>query len=69
MKKVAGWILFVWGLLGIVANLVAVFIFNSASWMLVGNTIVCLIFIFGGWYLSHPKKTDSGAIRNFRQPR
>jgi hypothetical protein len=63
MKKAIGWILFIWGLGGIIANLVFVFASGASSWVLVINTLFCLLFIFGGWRIAHPKPVTGGMIR------
>ena len=63
MKKVIGWILFVWGIAGIIANIV-VSAMGRFSGILIVNTVVCLIFIWVGWSLSHSKlKREDDGIR------
>lgn len=54
-KQIIGWILFVVGIGGIVAN-IAVTALGNGSFILVFNTIVCLLFIGAGWQLAHPKE-------------
>jgi len=63
-KQIIGWILFVWGIGGIIANIVVTALGNG-SFILVFNTIVCLIFIWAGWGLAHPKakKLSGGRLR------
>lgn len=52
-KRVIGWILFVWGVVGLVGDIV--FVLISGDLILIGNAIVCILFIWGGWRLSHPR--------------
>ena len=63
-KQIIGWILFIWGIGGIIANIVVTALGNG-SFILVFNTIVCLIFIWAGWQLAHPKakKLSEGRVR------
>ena len=63
-KQLIGWTLFVVGIGGIVAN-IAVTALGSGSFILVVNTIFCLLFIGAGWQLAHPKakKVSGGRIR------
>jgi hypothetical protein len=60
VKKAIGWLLFLIGVAGIIGNIVYLVAWGISSWGLVGNTFFCLLFIAGGWYLSHPKKAVSG---------
>lgn len=63
-KQIIGWSLFVVGIGGMVANIVVTALGNG-SFILVANTIVCLLFIGAGWQLSHPKaKKLSGGRLN-----
>jgi uncharacterized oligopeptide transporter (OPT) family protein len=63
LKKVIGWILFVWGLAGIIANII-VSVMGHFSGIIIINTVICLIFIWGGWSLCHPKlKREDDGIR------
>lgn len=56
-KVIVGWILFAWGLIGITINLLTIILFNiSNGGQLVVNTIVCILFIWGGWKLAHKKE-------------
>jgi len=64
VKKALGWLLFVIGIGGIITNIVFVVTSGTSSWTLVINTLFCLVFIFGGWRLAHPKeRTYSQMIR------
>ena len=63
MKKVIGWILFLWGIAGIIANIV-VSVVGHFSGILIFNTVICLVFIWVGWSLCHPKlKREDDRIR------
>lgn len=60
-KQLIGWILFVVGMGGIIANIV-VMVLGNGSFVLAVNTIFCLLFIGAGWQLAHPKaKKVSGS--------
>ncbi len=48
VKRIIGWVLLVWGVAGIVANIWFVVRWQSWSGTLTLNTFVCLAFIFGG---------------------
>lgn len=62
LKKLIGWLLFLVGLAGIIANIVFVVSSGTSTWTLVINTLFCLIFIFGGWRLAHPRETRYGGM-------
>ena len=56
-KVIVGWILFVWGLIGITVNLLTIVLFDvSDGGQLAVNTIICILFIYGGWKLIHKKE-------------
>lgn len=59
MKKVFGWILGVWGLLGIFSNIAFVVHYQAFPMWLIINTIVCVLFIWAGWRLNNPNKKAS----------
>jgi membrane protein implicated in regulation of membrane protease activity len=63
MKKSIGWILLVIGIGGIIVNLIFVFSTGQSTWSLVINTIVCLLFVVGGWQFSHPKEERGGQLK------
>lgn len=52
MKALIGWLLFLIGCGGLIANLI-VTIRGDASVVLILNSLVCLLFIYLGWRLSH----------------
>lgn len=62
MKQVIGWILFLVGLAGIIANIIFIVTSGTSSWTLLANTLFCLVFIFGGWRLAHPPGTKSSGM-------
>lgn len=59
MKALIGWLLFLIGLGGLIANLL-VTIRGDASGVLIVNSLVCLLFIYLGWRLSHQAKMVRG---------
>ena len=54
-KKVIGWILFAWGIIGLLGNLVIWLPSGTNILMMVLNSGICALFIWGGWRLAHPK--------------
>lgn len=63
-KQLIGWVLFVVGIGGIVANIVVTAL-GSGSFILAVNTLFCLLFMGAGWQLAHPKtkKLSGGSLR------
>lgn len=61
-RKVVGWLLLLVGIGGIIVNIVSAVLWGS-SLILIGNTVICLVFVFGGWRLAHPKPVTGGMIR------
>lgn len=53
-KGIVGWILFVWGLLGLLGNTVVMVVWRFAPTALIANSGFCLLLMWGGWRLSHP---------------
>lgn len=60
-RKIIGWLLFVWGVLGIVADIVVIGIYGAGDYPLAVaiRTLIALGMIIGGWALSHPKAQES----------
>lgn len=63
IKKVFGWFLFFVGLGGIALNLVFLITHGYSTWTLAMNTVVCAVFVLGGWRLTHPKEETVHRIR------
>lgn len=53
-KRMVGWVLFAWGLLGLLANIAFILVWSVAPLSVVVNSAVCILLIWGGWRLSHP---------------
>ena len=53
-KTVVGWILFAWGLVGLLANIVFILVWGFAPVSVAVNSAVCVLFLLAGWRLSHP---------------
>lgn len=63
VRKIIGWVLILWGIGGLIANLVFVILHDTMPVILAVNSVVCLLFIWGGWKLSHPKIGSGGQVR------
>jgi len=57
-RRVFGWILFVWGILGILADIALVVAYPSVAtgYALPGRVTICIVFIIGGWKLKQSAK-------------
>ncbi len=62
MKKFIGWLLFIIGVCGIIANIVFVIAWGSFPASLIINTLFCVVFILGGWVLAHPREQARGGM-------
>jgi len=53
-RRTVGWMLFFFGLLGVLANAVVMVVWRFAPVSLIANSGFCLLLMVGGWSLSHP---------------
>jgi hypothetical protein len=53
-KTVVGWVLFAWGLVGLLANIVFILVWGFTPLSVAVNSAVCVLFLLAGWRLSHP---------------
>ena len=48
LKRVLGYVLIVWGSVGILIDLLSIASSRSISPLMIGNLVVCIVFIWGG---------------------
>lgn len=53
-RRTVGWMLFFFGILGVLANAVVMVVWRFAPLPLIANSGFCLLLVVGGWSLSHP---------------
>ena len=64
MKKVIGWLLFAWGTLGILTNIVDVLFIGALSIsILIGNSVLCILLIWVGIRLASSTKKNNNQVK------
>lgn len=55
---IIGWIMLLWGAMGIIANIIFVCTYWIFPFTWVVNGICCLLFIWFGWGMAHWREED-----------
>lgn len=63
MKRVIGWVLLIWGIGGLLVNIVAFAVWHSPIYTVAIGALVLMPLILLGWNIIHPQRAIKEGLR------